>query len=122
MTLATVVAFAGIAVAWFFFLRRREAAARLSRRFSGVYRLLLNKYYVDEAYNAAIVNPVVVGSEKGLWKGIDAGVIDGAVNGVGRLVRGASSTLRTVQTGSVRAYAASVLIGVVLILAYLVWR
>jgi hypothetical protein len=49
-------------------------------------------------------------------------VIDGAVNGVGRLVRGASSTLRTVQTGSVRAYAASVLIGVVLILAYLVWR
>jgi len=122
MALATVVAVAGIGVAWYFFRRRRGAPARLAQRFSGVYRLLLNKYYVDEAYDALIVKPVVTGSEKGLWRGIDAGVIDGAVDGVGGIVRGASGSLRTVQTGSIRAYAASLLIGVVLILAYLVWR
>ena len=122
MGLATVVALAGIGVAVLLFLKRRDAAAALAQRFAGIHRLLLRKYYVDEAYQAAIVNPVVVGSEKGLWRGVDVGVIDGAANGVGRLVRGTSGVLRLVQTGSIRAYAASLFLGVVLVLAYLVWR
>jgi len=122
MGLATAVAFAGIGVAWFFFLKRRDAAAALAQRFAGVYRLLLRKYYVDEVYQAAVVNPIVAGSEKGLWRDIDVGLIDGAVNGVGRLVRGASGVLRLAQTGSIRAYAASLFLGAVLVLAYLVLR
>jgi len=122
MGLATVVALAGIGIAAFLFLKRRDAAAALAQRFAGVHRLLLRKYYVDEVYQAAVVNPVVVGSEKGLWRGVDVGVIDGAANGVGRLVRGTSGVLRLVQTGSIRAYAASLFLGVVLVLAYLVWR
>jgi NADH-quinone oxidoreductase subunit L len=122
MGLAAIVALAGIGVSTVLFLTRREAAAVLARRLAGIHRLLLRKYYVDEAYEAAIVNPVVTGSEKGLWLGIDVGLIDGAVNGIGRLVRDTSAVLRTAQTGSIRAYAASLFIGVVLILAYLVWR
>ena len=54
-------------------------------------RLLLHKYYVDELYDAAIVQPIKLLSTGGLWKGADAGVIDGAVNGVGQAVRAASS-------------------------------
>jgi NADH-quinone oxidoreductase subunit L len=122
MGIATVVALAGIAVSAYLFLKRREAAAALARRLAAIHRLLLHKYYVDEAYQAVIVDPVVTASEKGLWRGVDAGLIDGAVNGLGRLVRGTGAVLRTVQTGSIRAYAASLLVGVVLILAYLVWR
>jgi NADH-quinone oxidoreductase subunit L len=122
MAVATVVALAGIAVSAYLFLKRREAAAALARRLAAIHRLLLHKYYVDEAYQAVIVDPVVTASEKGLWRGVDAGLIDGAVNGLGRLVRGTGAVLRTVQTGSIRAYAASLLVGVVLILAYLVWR
>jgi len=122
MAVATVVALAGIAVSAYLFLKRREAAAALARRFAAIHRLLLRKYYVDEAYQAVIVDPVVTASAKGLWRGVDAGLIDGAVNGLGRLVRGTGAVLRTVQTGSIRAYAASLLVGVVLILAYLVWR
>ena len=58
-----------------------------------------------------------------LWKGVDAGVIDGAVNGAGVTVRGrAAAVLRLLQTGSVRAYAASLFLGVVLILGYYLWR
>jgi NADH-quinone oxidoreductase subunit L len=49
-------------------------------------------------------------------------VIDGSVNGVGDIVRGSSAVLRLVQTGSVRAYAASLFFGVVLILGYYLWR
>jgi NADH-quinone oxidoreductase subunit L len=122
MLLAIAVALAGIGVAAVLFLARREAAGALARRFAGLHRLLLRKYYVDEAYQAAIVNPIVIGSEKGLWRGVDAGLIDGTVNGIGRLVRGTSGVLRLAQTGSIRAYAASLFIGVVLILGYLIWR
>ena len=48
--------------------------------------LLLNKYYVDEIYDAAIVEPIVNVSRGGLWKIVDAEIIDGAVNGAGSFV------------------------------------
>ena len=86
-----------------------------------MYDVLLNKYYVDEIYDAALVQPIRLLSENGLWKGIDVQTIDGAVNGVGESVRGLSDLLRRVQTGSVRAYAASLFLGVVLILGYYLW-
>jgi NADH-quinone oxidoreductase subunit L len=122
MLLATVVALAGIALSAFLFLTRRQAAAALAARFPGLHRLLLNKYYVDEAYDAAVVRPLVEGSEHGLWRTVDAGLIDGSVNGLGRLVRGAGGILRLAQTGSIRAYAASLFIGAILILGWYLWQ
>jgi NADH-quinone oxidoreductase subunit L len=122
MGVSTVVALTGIGVAAFFFLRRRDRAAALAQRLSGVHRLLLNKYYIDELYDAAIVQPIKRLSAALLWRGVDAGVIDGMVNGVGGLVRGASGVMRRLQTGSVRAYAASLFFGVVVILGYYLWR
>jgi NADH-quinone oxidoreductase subunit L len=119
---STVVALAGIAIAAFFFLRRGTAAERTSRRFAGLHRLLLGKYYVDEFYKAAIVEPLLRISEYGLWRGLDAGVIDGAVNGVGTVVRMGSARVRLLQTGSVRNYAAALLVGVVMILGYYLWQ
>jgi NADH-quinone oxidoreductase subunit L len=53
---------------------------------------------------------------------VDAGLIDGAVNGAGATVKGLSGRLRLLQTGSIRAYAASLMIGAVVILAYFLWR
>jgi NADH-quinone oxidoreductase subunit L len=122
MGVSTVVALTGIGVAAFFFLRRRDRAAALAQRLSGVYRLLLNKYYIDELYDAVIVQPIRRLSTGLLWRGVDAGLIDGTVNGVGGFVRGASSVMRRLQTGSVRAYAASLFFGVVMILGYYLWR
>jgi NADH-quinone oxidoreductase subunit L len=122
MGVSTVVAFAGIGVAMFFFLKRRDRAEAVARALPGVYRTLLNKYYVDELYDAVIVQPIKRISTSVLWGGVDAGLIDGAVNGVGGMVRGASRTLRRLQTGSVRAYAASLFFGVVMILGYYLWR
>ncbi len=113
---------AGIGLAWLFFLKRRDLAEAAALRFRGLHRLLLNKYYVDEAYDAAIVQPVRIASEQVLWKGVDATIIDGAVNGAGVTVKGLSGRLRLLQTGSIRAYAASLMIGAVVILAYFLWR
>jgi NADH-quinone oxidoreductase subunit L len=122
MAFSSGIAVAGIGIAAYFFLRRKDAADRLAASFAGVHRVLLNKYYVDELYDAAIVQPIKRISERALWRVFDAGVIDGAVNGTGSFVNGASAILRRLQTGSMRAYALSVFVGVVLILGYYVWR
>jgi NADH-quinone oxidoreductase subunit L len=121
MLVSSLVAVGGIGVAAYFFLKNRHAADRLAEQFAGPRRVLENKYYVDEIYDAAIVQPIRITSENGLWKLVDARIIDGAVNGAAEVVSGASDRLRRIQTGSVRAYAASLFLGVVLILGYYLW-
>ena len=86
--------------------------------FGGLYTLVYNKYFVDEIYDATVVKPLVDGSRTVLWKGVDAGLIDGIVNGVGTHARGIGSVLRLLQSGNIRSYATWVLFGsVVLIVA-----
>jgi NADH-quinone oxidoreductase subunit L len=122
MGVSVAAAFGGIGLAAFFFLSRREAADRAAARFAGVHRVLLNKYYVDELYDATVVRPVVALSVRGLWRGVDAGFIDGSVNGVGAIVRNAAAMMRLAQTGSVRTYAAALFVGAVLVLGFYLWR
>ena len=122
MALSTLVAIAGIGLATMIWYRRPQIADTMAARFPGLHRLLLGKYYVDELYNAAIVQPIKRLSTRLLWRGVDAGVIDGTVNGVGLVVRGWSAVLRRLQTGSVRAYAMSFFLGVVAIVGYYLWR
>jgi NADH-quinone oxidoreductase subunit L len=122
MAVSTAAAVGGIGIAVVLFLRNRDAARRLAEQFAGVYRLLSRKYYFDEVYDTALVQPIRIVSEEGLWKIVDARVVDGAVNGVGLSVRGWSEMLRRIQTGSVRAYAASLFLGVVVVLGYYLWR
>jgi len=83
--------------------------------------MVLHKYYVDEIYDAAIVRRIVSGSVW-LWEAFDAAFIDGMVNGVGTLVRGAGGYFRRLQTGFVGNYAFSLLLGAVVILGMLYWR
>jgi NADH-quinone oxidoreductase subunit L len=122
MAVSSGIAIAGIALACFIWVMRREIADRMARDFAPIYRLLLNKYYVDELYDASVVQPTVVVSREGLWRAVDVGVIDGAVNGVAALVDAGAATLRRLQTGSVRTYASSLFLGVVLVLGYYLWR
>jgi NADH-quinone oxidoreductase subunit L len=122
MGVSSLLAFAGIGLATFLWLKNKQIPARLAAQYPGVHRLLLNKYYVDEFYDAAIVQPIKVVSQQGLWRGFDVRIIDGAVNGTGALVSGGSAVLRRLQTGSVRAYAGSLFVGVVVVLGYYLWR
>ncbi|HEX7175979.1 MAG TPA: NADH-quinone oxidoreductase subunit L, partial [Pyrinomonadaceae bacterium] len=81
-------------------------------------RLLENKYYVDEAYDAAVINPIEKGSRSVLWRFFDVGVIDGIVNGVGRLASQAGGVLRYLQPGFVRSYAAIILLGALAVVGF----
>jgi NADH-quinone oxidoreductase subunit L len=121
MGVSVGIAIAGIGIAIFFWLRRPDIPASIARTASGPYRLLLNKYYVDELYDAVIVQPLKQLSTTALWRGVDAGLIDGSVNGVGSAVRGGSGTLRRLQTGSIRTYAAALFVGVVAIVGWYMW-
>jgi NADH-quinone oxidoreductase subunit L len=122
MGVSSAIAVGGILLAAFLWLRRRDLADSLARRFAAMHRVLLNKYYVDEMYDAAVIHPIQRGSEQGLWRGFDVAVVDGAVNGAGTIVAEGSGLLRRLQTGSVRAYAGSMFIGVIVILGYYLWR
>lgn len=121
MVLSSLVALGGVGVAWYFFVANPSASESVAQGASGLRTLLYNKYYVDEIYDGAIVQPIKAASEEALWKRVDAGLIDGAVNGTGWSVRGLSDVLRLMQTGSVRTYAASLLLGAVLVLGFYLW-
>ena len=122
MGVSSLLAFAGIGLATFLWLKNRQIPERLAAQYPGVHKLLLNKYYVDEVYDATIVQPIKVVSTEGLWRGFDVKVVDGAVNGAGYLVSGVSIVLRLLQNGSVKTYAASMFVGAVAVLAYYLWR
>jgi len=119
---STIVALSGIGLATFFFLKSRETARSVAEQFSGVYRLLSRKYYVDEIYDAGIVQPIRIISKDALWRGLDVRVIDGAVNGIATAARGTGGGLRRLQTGLVRNYALGIALGTVLLLLYVATR
>jgi len=121
MAVSTAIAVLGIWFAHLVWIQRRRIAENAARELAPIHRLLLNKYYVDEIYDAAIVQPLHAISREGLWRGFDVKVIDGAVNGAATIVDSSATLMRRLQTGSVRTYAGSVFAGVVAILAYYLW-
>jgi len=119
MGISVLVAAAGIFLACWFYWKSTELPTYLAERFDGVYRVLVNKYYVDEIYRWLVVRPVTRGSETILWRAADSGAIDGVmVNGSAELTMGAGGILRRIQSGNLRSYAAWILLGAVLWLGY----
>jgi NADH-quinone oxidoreductase subunit L len=102
---------AGIGLAWLVYLVKPGTADSLAQMFKAPYQLFYNKYFVDEIYDATVVKHLVGGSRIVLWKGVDAGLIDGIVNGLGARCRDAGSVLRLLQSGNIRSYATWVLFG-----------
>ena len=119
--LSTAAALGGVVLAWVMYFRRPVRAEAIGVATNPIHALLLNKYYVDELYDALFVRPIY---RLSLWcaRAFDLGFIDGVVNGVGRLVVGWAQGLRRVQTGFVMNYALGVLMGAVAIIAFLLVR
>jgi NADH-quinone oxidoreductase subunit L len=107
----------GIALAFFLYAMRPALAESLKRSAGPLYSLVAAKYYVDEIYQAVVVNPLRGFSRMVLWRGMDEALIDtSVVNGLGRAVRGAGSLLRQLQSGSIRNYATWILAGSLLVI------
>jgi NADH-quinone oxidoreductase subunit L len=121
-TLVAISVFAGLAgisLAYVMYVLKPGLADSIAGTFRGTYKLLYNKYFVDEVYDATVVNPLVDGSRAVLWKCADVGLIDGSVNGVGTMARGVGGVLRRLQSGNIRSYAAWVLAGSVIMIVIL---
>ncbi len=86
--------------------------------FSAPYRWIYNKYFVDELYDEVVVSPLVDGSRTLLWRTFDAGGIDKIVNGTGKTARSIGGILKRLQSGSIRSYAAWVVLGSILLIAF----
>jgi len=115
------VALVGVSIyfAYLLYKKRTELSTSLREKFSALHTVLVNKYYVDELYGAAVVRPVVYFSLF-LWKVFDVVIIDGFLNGLASLYADISEFVRTGQTGRVRTYATVFVFGVVLLVAFLV--
>jgi len=121
MLIATTFAVAGATLAYVFYVRLPGLPMVLSWRLRGAYETLLNKYWIDELYDAVFVQPYVRISTL-LWQVADQQLIDGFVNGVAGAIGANGDVWRRAQTGNVQHYALAFLGGVVLVLAYYVIR
>ncbi len=115
MGVSTGIAILGIIMALVMYIWKPDYPGVIVKKFKYIYNLIFNKYYVDEIYDATIVKPTVKGSFF-LWKVVDVRVIDGFVNAVARLTILKGEVLRLFQTGFVRNYAFSILLGGIIIL------
>jgi NADH-quinone oxidoreductase subunit L len=111
VVIASSAGLAGIALAYYLYVLKPALPGQLAQSFRGLYRLIYNKYFVDELYHAAFVRPTVNGSRAVLWRRVDVGVIDGIVNGVGAVARITGGMLKLIQSGNVRSYATWVVFG-----------
>jgi NADH-quinone oxidoreductase subunit L len=142
MLVSTIVAVSGIGLAYLMYYKKSLSPDALAAKFKPLHTLLYNKYYFDEMYNFAIINPIlklgdflwvfdakvidggvngagwltVVWADAKMW--FDKWIIDGAVNGSGWLVRRLGGVLRYVQSGSMQFYALFILLATIVICLY----
>ncbi len=104
---SVLIALLGIGAGWLLFQ---------SRPLLQMPRLLENKYYVDEIYDAALIQPIKAGSREGLWKIFDVGVLDGLLHAIGESIQEMGRLGRYLQAGFVRGYAAIILLGALILI------
>jgi len=117
MALSTTLALIGLGLAAFLYLRKTDLPEKIVKQFNGLYKILLNKYYVDEFYNFTIVKPTMWIADKVLVAITDAKIIEGIVNGVPGAIGKFSEKLRKVQTGLAQHYGIFMAAGAFFIIA-----
>ena len=112
----------GFLLAWWLYYKRPELPERMAKAAGGLYTLVLDKYKIDELYGAVIIQPLIALSTNVFWKGIDRGLIDGAVDGGAAGAQETSDAMRHMQSGNIRSYAGWVAVGAAAVIAFMVWR
>ncbi len=121
VTLPFWLALAGVATAWWFYLKQPAIPAAIKSRFEWVYKLLDNKYYMDW-FNEHVLAAGARLLGTGLWKGGDVGLIDGVViNGSARAVGAIAQLTRLLQTGYLYFYALVMLLGIFALMTWQLW-
>ncbi|MDR3554633.1 MAG: NADH-quinone oxidoreductase subunit L [Syntrophobacteraceae bacterium] len=120
MVFTTCIVLAGIFASYMLYMRKRSVPETIAANNPSFYRLLLNKWYVDELYEKVFINPLRAFSIF-LWKGIDVIVIDGLVNSTAAFFMECGEVCKVSESGYVQRYAVSFLVGVFVLIAYFVY-
>jgi NADH-quinone oxidoreductase subunit L len=121
MGLSVVIAVVGIGIAFVMYVANNTLPAKFTSTFPALHRAVFNKWYIDELYDFLFVNPCKAFGNF-LWKGFDVVVIDGIVDGTAKVVMAISGVLKNIQSGYVHNYALSMALGVVVIIAFYVFK
>ena len=120
-TISVLVAFGGLYVAYFLYYKKPLTAAAYSAKFPTLYRIVSNKFYVDEIYQAIIVTPLLVFSRLILGTLVDGGLVNGSGYGAGAATRGLGSLVRRIQSGNIRSYAGWLALGAAAVIAIMIF-
>ena len=121
MLVSVAVALCGLGLAWLLYMKKPQLPKQIAEGMGSLYRAVFNKYYVDEIYAALFVKPLLLGSTNILWKGVDQGIIDAALDGSASGANEVSDSIRHMQSGNLRSYAGWVAAGAAVVIAYMIW-
>jgi NADH-quinone oxidoreductase subunit L len=121
MGISVGVALLGWWLAYLFYNKRPELPGKIARSLDGLYEAVVHKYYIDELYAAIFIKPLIDGSTRILWQGVDRKAIDDTVNNAADGARHISDKVRHMQSGNVRSYAGWIAAGSAVVIAYMVW-
>jgi NADH-quinone oxidoreductase subunit L len=121
MGISVLAAFSGWFLAYFLYNQRPELPQKIANGLNGLYETVVHKYYVDEIYAAVFVKPLIEGSTRVLWHGVDQNLIDAAVNEAGDGAKHISDEVRHMQSGNIRSYAGWIAAGSAAVIGFMVW-
>ncbi len=120
MAASVAIGLAGIGLGYYMYVVKPEIPKSIFENFGVIYKVLFNKYYVDEIYDAIIVKPI-----KQLamvcWKVIDVIIVDGTVLAFARVSRFTGEVSRLAQTGAIQVYGVFILLGLLATMGYLIY-
>jgi NADH-quinone oxidoreductase subunit L len=119
--ISVLAAALGVGLAWLLYYKRRDWPQQIAEALGGLYQTVVHKYYIDELYGVLFVKPLVNGSTRILWQGVDRGIIDAAVNDAGDGARHVSDEVRHMQSGNIRSYAGWIAAGSAVVIAFMIW-
>lgn len=121
MGISVLAAVLGLVLAWLLYYRRPQLPQEIALALGGFYQAVVHKYYVDELYAAVFVKPLIDGSTRILWHGIDRDVIDATLDNSAEGAREVSDAVRHMQSGNLRSYAGWIAAGAAAVIAYMIW-
>jgi NADH-quinone oxidoreductase subunit L len=121
MGVSVSVALLGWYLAYLLYNKRKELPQKIANALGSFYQAIVNKYWIDELYAAVFVKPLIDGSTRILWQGVDRRVIDDTVNNAADGARHLSDEVRHMQSGNLRSYAGWIAAGSAAVIAYMIW-
>lgn len=120
MAISAVIGACGLGLGYFMYVIRPEIPKKIFESAGLAYKVLYNKYYIDELYDAVIVRPIKAVAMV-CWKVFDVIIVDGTVLAFGRVSRLSGEVARLIQTGAIQVYATFIILGLMATVGYLIY-